>query len=398
MTLRDDVRGYFEREARLFPSPSSLRIDVAARPSQAREALPKLRLAGVVAVLLAVAIIAGLIGLGRLRQSISPQVTPGRVHLKSGENEKLLSIDLNDAHDGWALIEVCDHAVVACQFWVEFFHNEAEGWFGATQVGPSFAGASGDSPRFIHFANTRDGFVYGLGVAYVTHDGGSTWTSMPVPNGILVAIVGSTTLWMVSEPCAPPSQCLTAVRSSADGGRTWSDAAPLPADFQADQAIDFGAAGLLLRPATGGEMPITKDGGRTWRSVPGPCPPGRVDTLDGNEIWDLCSATPLQLYVSEDGGATWSLKPPITVSTAGYALISSKPGVELLITSGEVNIVSEMLVSTDHGGSWQMVPSGRGLLYVAFGADGYGWAFDGYGHMFQSADYGLTWTGMPTAL
>jgi hypothetical protein len=402
MTLRDDVRDYFEREARRFPAPSSMRIEVAARPSEARVALPTLRLAGVVAFLLALAIIVGLLGVGRLRQTLSPQVTPGRVHVKSGEIERLLSIDLNDAHHGWALIQICDHDVVTCQYWVESFHNDAEDWFGATRVGPSFAGTSGDSPRFIHFANTKDGFVYGLGVAYVTHDGGSSWSAIPGSYGILAAIVGSTTLWMVSEPCVPPSQCLTAVRTSVDGGRTWSDAAPLPVDFQADQAFDFGTSGLLLGAPTS-DMAITKDGGRTWRSVPGRCSPGpsdsRVDTPDGSEIWELCATTPLQLSVSDDGGATWSLKPPITVTTsAGQALLSPNPGVELLITGLGGNEISEMLVSTDHGGSWRQVPSGKGLVYVAFGADGYGWAFDGYGHMFKSADYGLTWTGMSTAL
>jgi photosystem II stability/assembly factor-like uncharacterized protein len=197
-------------------------------------------------------------------------------------------------------------------------------------------------------------------------------------------------------------QCSLAVRTSLNGGRTWTAAAPLPSGFQPDQVIDFGISGLLLGTPTKGDVAITGDGGRTWKSIHGRCSPGNpnslVDTFTGSEIWELCGPQPLQLYVSEDGGTTWTLKPPITFAIAGGGLLSPTSGIELLLTAGEPYQISGLYATTDHGSTWHEVSGGRGFSYIVFGADGFGWAFDGNGNMFKSADHGLTWTRMSTAL
>jgi len=296
MTLRDDVRDYFEQESRRLPAPARLRADATARASAAPATTPSLRWAAVLAALLAVAILAGLLASGQLRRVLSQQVTPGgHIRVTSSQIEEVLDIDLADRNHGWALIGVCDQGTLnlgPCQNWVDPTRDGGRTWVDPVKVGPQDTGFSADTPRHIHFANASDGFVYGLGVAFVTHDGGRTWTEVPGETSELVTIMGSATVWAVLEPCATGAQCPFAVRTSLDGGRNWSAAAPLPAGFVPDQANAFGPSGLLLAGPGTGDMAITNDDGNTWRSIPGRCSAGDVGnyvaTSDGQDLWQLC--------------------------------------------------------------------------------------------------------------
>src|SRR5690348_10546187 len=230
MTLRDDVRDYFEREARRLPAPAGLRLDAAARAGATTSPPRSIRLAAVLAALLAVAIVAVLLAGNELRRVLNPQVTPGgHIRVTSGQTAQVIDFDLVDRNLGWVLAAVCDHNVANglgnCQAWVVATRDGGHTWVDPAKVGTLFSGYDADGPRHIHFANTSDGFVYGLGVAFVTHDGGRTWTRIPGQTSELIAITGFATVWAVLEPCATGSQCPFAVRASSDGGRTWAAAA-----------------------------------------------------------------------------------------------------------------------------------------------------------------------------
>ena len=218
MTLRDDMHDYFERESLRLPVPAALRADVTVRAAQAP--VPSVRWAAALAVVLAAAIIAGLVAAGRLRQEQSPAV-PAGVPVGSGQMKVVLDADLVDPLRGWALLGVCERANNQCRAWVESTADGGRSWGGAVTVGPKFDGGDGDSPRHIHFASMADGFVYGLGNAYATHDGGKTWSQMPGEFSNLLSITGFATIWELLQPCSSGSRCPIAVRTSVDGGRTW---------------------------------------------------------------------------------------------------------------------------------------------------------------------------------
>lgn len=404
MTLRDEVRDYFQRESQRLPAPAGLRADAVARASAA-PATPSIRWAPVLAALLAVAIVAVLLAGGQLRRVLNPPLTPGgHIRVTSNQIEQVVDFDLTDRNHGWALIGVCDQIAVGelgpCQFWVEATHDGGRTWVDPVKVGPQFSAFDADTPRHIHFANASDGFVYGLGVAFVTHDAGRTWTELPGQTSELVAITGSATVWAALEPCATGTQCPFAVRASSDGGRNWSGAAPLPVGFQPDQAIAFGPSGLLLAGPGTGDMAITNDDGRTWRSIAGRCSAGAVGnyiaTSDGQELWQLChvTSTPLvlRLFTSEDSGKTWvensalpgqGLLPGPGIDTV--LLVSTQPG-HALFNIGLLPIE----LTTDGGRTWKPVTSSAYWDLIVFSSSGEGWAE--HGAIYATHDGGRTWT------
>ncbi|TMG30811.1 MAG: hypothetical protein E6H97_00760 [Chloroflexi bacterium] len=350
MTLRDDMHDYFERESLRLPVPAALRADVTVRAAQAP--VPSVRWAAAIAVVLAAAIIAGLVAAGRLRQEQSPAV-PAGVPVGSGQMKVVLDADLVDPLRGWALLGVCERANNQCRAWVESTADGGRSWGGAVTVGPKFDGGDGDSPRHIHFASMADGFVYGLGNAYATHDGGKTWSQMP-------------------------------------------------RELQPDRVVAFGRSGLLLAGPGKGDMAITGDGGRSWRSIAGRCaldnPGNSVATADGTEIWQVCGAQTLGINVTTDGGAHWvSRQNPGVGNLVGPFVVSPKLGMALLIASTtEAGIVSELLVSQDRGASWKSVPGAKGFGAIVFCETGEAWTSDGYGNIWASADDGLNWTKLPS--
>ena len=399
MTLRDDIHDYFERESLRLPVPAALRADVTVRAAQAP--VPSVRWAAALAVVLAAAIIAGLVAAGRLRQEQSPAV-PAGVPVGSGQMKVVLDADLVDPLRGWALLGVCERANNQCRAWVESTADGGRSWGGAVTVGPKFDGGDGDSPRHIHFASMADGFVYGLGNAYATHDGGKTWSQMPGEFSSLLSITGFATIWELLQPCSSGSRCPIAVRTSVDGGRTWWAAAALPRELQPDRVVAFGRSGLLLAGPGKGDMAITGDGGRSWRSIAGRCaldnPGNSVATADGTEIWQVCGAQTLGINVTTDGGAHWvSRQNPAVGNLVGPFVVSPKLGMALLIASTtEAGIVSELLVSQDRGASWKSVPGAKGFGAIVFCETGEAWTSDGYGNIWASADDGLNWTKLPS--
>jgi len=399
MTLRDDIHDYFERESLRLPVPAALRADVTVRAAQAP--VPSVRWAAAIAVVLAAAIIAGLVAAGRLRQEQSPAV-PAGVPVGSGQMKVVLDADLVDPLRGWALLGVCERANNQCRAWVESTADGGRSWGGAVTVGPKFDGGDGDSPRHIHFASMADGFVYGLGNAYATHDGGKTWSQMPGEFSSLLSITGFATIWELLQPCSSGSRCPIAVRTSVDGGRTWWAAAALPRELQPDRVVAFGRSGLLLAGPGKGDMAITGDGGRSWRSMAGRCaldnPGNSVATADGTEIWQVCGAQTLGINVTTDGGAHWvSRQNPGVGNLVGPFVVSPKLGMALLITSTtEAGIVSELLVSQDRGASWKSVHGAKGFGAIVFCETGEAWTSDGYGNIWASADDGLNWTKLPS--
>src|SRR5712692_323285 len=180
--------------------------------------------------------------------------------------------DLLDGLTAWMLVSDCPlRANPTCHNTVVRSDDGRQIWSDPVQVGPEFAVTDGGAPRTIRFLNSRDGFVYGQTSAFVTHDGGKTWA----PWGLQAVFVGTialfnTTVWATTYPCAKGTLCAYEVRSSPDGGRTWSPAFKLPVGFSPENAVAF-KSGVLLSSPTQAALEMTTDLGFTWRSIKLPC-------------------------------------------------------------------------------------------------------------------------------
>jgi len=298
-----------------------------------------------------------------------------------------------------------------CHYVIERTIDGGSTWSKTVQVGPGFDPADGGAPRHVHFINAQDGFVFGSVVAYVTHDSGLTWASVSLNQTFFAAMSGlGQQAWAITYPCAKGVSCAYEVRTSVNAGRTWSSPHALPINFSPSDAIAFGSAGLLISSGTVGDIQLTQDGGATWTSVKSPCTVNnfiaKASTSDGRELWQLCmdypnvtgaNVTKEVLFVSEDGGLTWSRRS--TAQVSGKQAGSGLPPV--LAASGLRTAVmatnqSTIAITHDAGRTWvESGPIGYGFSIIQFGNANDGWALDVNQYIWATTDGGSTWTQLP---
>jgi photosystem II stability/assembly factor-like uncharacterized protein len=324
-----------------------------------------------------------------------------------------VAVDLLDASNGWVLLSNCIQPMTGkCHYFVSRTVDGGHTWSKVVQVGPAFAPSDGDAPRSIRFTSARDGFVYGGTVAFVTHDGGRSWGKIPGlhPTFYVTATGLGANYWIVTYPCAKGTVCPYEVRSSADAGRSWSAPFTLPTDFNALGAFTIGTKGLLISSEPFGDMEMTLDDGASWQRVKTRCTGnvyrGIAATADGNELWELCLNYPNyptvqtaseKLFVSEDGGKTWTLRTTSQVSgeqvQVDYLTIltSIGPGTALMASPR-----STIAISHDSGATWKKVgPTGVGFTLIRFADTTNGWALDVSGNVWATNDGGDHWSRLP---
>jgi len=394
MTLRDDIRDYFEREARRLPAPTGLRGAITSRAAAARPgANPAIRWAAVVAAMLAVAIVAGLVATGAFKASRREVPAGPPISVTPGAHGFVFDVSFANASDGWALLG--DPADAHAQFYVEATHDGGKTWLRPVAIGTPGIGAG--QPRHIHFVYRDDGFVYGGQFVLATHDGGRMWVGPNLPSDV-VAITGQEGVtWSASANCPVPN-CPYSVYVSPDGGKSWSRAAPVPVVPR--DARSFGIAGLLVMAKGSSDLAITTDDGATWTKIAGPCPAGtgtnEAGTPDGQEIWEVCSSSPpsaptSQVFVSEDSGKTWQQRAPTFAGFGVDAVLAPTPGT-VLVASDTSN---GMAISHDGGMSWSRCatdPRNAAIESVSYSADGsVAVAIDNVYVVWISIDGGNTW-------
>jgi photosystem II stability/assembly factor-like uncharacterized protein len=335
----------------------------------------------------------------------TPSSTPLPVELPSPHPTSggLLAIDADmaDASTGWMVLTDCP-TQGSCHYFVAGTTDAGQSWSSPVQVGPSYPSGPGFSPRTIRFVNRLDGFVYSNqdAFAYVTHDGGKTWRALDVPYVFLYGItISSGTAWVTTYPCPKGTQCQLEVRSSADGGRTWSAAHKLPPGYSPEAPVAF-PTGVIMSSVPTGDIEITSNRGLTWRSLKSACAAnsfrGFVTTVDATELWEQCLGNPdssgvfgdVSLFVSEDGGKTWTRRswPPVMASPGGESLVTSRALVAFAFGG------NRSFVTRDGGKTWtDMSDQGTTFTAIRFGT-GWGWALDPQRVIWQTFDGGDHWS------
>jgi photosystem II stability/assembly factor-like uncharacterized protein len=310
-----------------------------------------------------------------------------------------------DASTAWVLVTDCIQPMAGqCSYSIASTLDGGKTWSPAVQVGPMFDPGDGNAPSSVRFVNRLDGFVNGADVAYVTHDAGRTWHSSGLPAAVFdgFAVMGGTA-WAVTNPCGKGLNCQWEVRSSPDGGRTWTVSHSLPPGFSPFDEVAF-RSGLLISSVPFGDMEITTDGGSTWRSVKAPCTGnpfrGFIATPDGVELWEACmgpsdtgDSAGKKLFVSEDGGRSWSLK-----AGAGAGAALPDPGVAVVLVSNRHHVAfagtdrAPVSVTRDGGATWAQVGFGFVFTALMFTTQDAGWALDAVSNLWTTADGGAHWT------
>ena len=212
----------------------------------------------------------------------------------------------------------------------------------------------------------------GPSVVLRTDDGGATWRTVGTPGsnlGSVFSASGPGVLWSGTQGDAGPVE-RPVLDVSRDGGRTWTDAR-LPglvgSLFATNTVLAppafFGATGIVAvasEPAAGAELTIYRstDSGRTWArasSMPNSSGPGAFAALDARQ-WLVASGS--GWLRTADAGRTWSPFTAKGLPGAGIGWLQFSDAIDgaALVETGEFTTPADLFVTADGGATWTAAP------------------------------------------
>jgi photosystem II stability/assembly factor-like uncharacterized protein len=189
----------------------------------------------------------------------------------------------------------------------------------------------------------------GLGTLLSTTNGGTTWSAVSTAPDDLwgVQFIG-TDGWAVGQ---------ATLTRTTDGGSTWT---PVSEPSSSLDRVDFVAATLGWGVTSHNALEVTTDGGVTWSPVSIPVAAESACFSSSALGWVVGTRT---IYVTDDGGASWSLAYQLPDGATGgplgnaIACTSSTAWVQFNLEAG-VSTESYLEVRTtsgDEASSWQPV-------------------------------------------
>ena len=266
-------------------------------------------------------------------------------------------------------------------------------------------------------------------VIFRTTDAGQTWqqTTIQASGGIVTQVnfVTAQDGWLMSKhPVSESTETLELFRTT-DGGRTWvkiASALAASLDVPPPGQLPFSGSksGLsFLNATTGwvtGRVPAngytllyrTRDGGSTWyrQSLPlspteassqlSILPPLFFNATDGilPVSFDTGNGANLDVYVTHDGGSTWTGTSPLTASARTTDFID--------VDHGWASDGTLLYVTSDGGQQWMKLAPGGSFQHVKeldFVSNDIGWAIGATASnaptLLKTVDGGHTWMVIP---
>ena len=247
------------------------------------------------------------------------------------------------------------------------------------------SGGGGMVGTDIHFLTPTAGIAIvsnptsGASAAYMTPDGGVSWTPVALPAGSRVS-----SLHFVDANNAYAIGPNTLLRSTNGGGK-W-EAEPIAAGNSFNSIDCSTATNCLLTVTSGNQLVETADGGAT----------DTVKTTSSSLIYGAAYASASQIVavgvsgatvLSNDGGATFT---PASSDIGGqYSKLRLGPGGMLLAPGAN----GDVAISNTAGQTWQVIPTqtSQELVDVAFAGPALGYALDAKGGLQRTGNGGASW-------
>lgn len=250
---------------------------------------------------------------------------------------------------------------------------------------PSSSGGGGDVGVAVHFVSATNGIAFvsdpnsGLSSAYMTPDGGVSWSQVTLPAGAKV-----TAVHFVDAKNAYAIGPDTLLRST-NGGETW-EAQKIAAGTDFNSIDCASVTECILTVTAGNELVKTTDGGAS----------DSVKTTSSSLIYGAAYATATQIVavgasgatvLSGDGGATFA---PSSADIGGeYSHLRAGPDGLVLAPGAK----GDFARSANDGQSWQVIDTQTSaeLADVAFSTPQLGYALDVNGGLQQTDNGGASW-------
>ena len=250
---------------------------------------------------------------------------------------------------------------------------------------PSSSGGGGDVGVAIHFLSAKSGIAFvndpnsGVSSAYMTPDGGVSWSQVALPAGAKV-----TAVHFIDAKDAYAIGPDTLLRST-NGGETW-EAQKIGAGNDFNSIDCASAPECILSVTAGNELVKTTDGGAT----------ATVKTTSSSLIYGAAYASATQIVavgasgatvLSSDGGATFAAS---SADIGGeYSHLRAGPDGLVLAPGAK----GDFALSANGGQSWQVIATQTSaqLADVAFSTPQIGYALDVNGGLQQTGNGGASW-------
>src|SRR5690349_8528958 len=331
------------------------------------------------------------------------------------ESPALLEIHFFNELDGWGVSES----------WIVRTNDGGITWYNVTPADVEEMGSAVETfvldkdhawiqkPDFNNFPKN--------GLLYHTADGGLTWdiSSTPFSGGDL-SFIDPKNGWMLADLGAGAGSNAVAVFQTTDGGTTWTqtytndpnlpdagDSLPL-GGLKADLAplsMQSAAIGAVTSSPGSAYRDRTDDAGHTWSPVSLELPDGAenyelgidrdqmrfVSADDGFLVVRMSGdSTQTAVYVTNDGGESWSLTPTLIPEAGASDFLSAE---EAIIYNGE-----QFYVTRDRARTWTTVSPdivfGDSFATMEFVNPNSGWIITVAGDtrsLYRTHDGGATW-------
>jgi photosystem II stability/assembly factor-like uncharacterized protein len=329
----------------------------ALESARARRAVP------LIGAALAAVLVAGLLYLRAAAPSAGGTVspTPSPVPMLMGPYGA--TYDFLTPKQGWAL--VIDYlSFPETNFWLFRTGDPARQWE-ELYAAPTTAYRGG----YIQFYDAQHGFAYVGTTLLRSVDGGSHWRKVVLPGLLTDAVFSSPTIgWAMAFDGSQQH-----LYQTTDAGATWIRAAADPPPY------------ALLRSDFGNEPSGFRDSGEGWLAAAVPAAPMVFLTMDGGVSWRTIGV-PLPQSARQNAGYLTSVR----LVPGGGVVVFVRESLGLVLGA---------FFSSDRGVSWRALtfptstPTSDNLSFV----DPAHWWLLRAGHVYKTADAGMTWTPVAMA-
>jgi photosystem II stability/assembly factor-like uncharacterized protein len=342
--------------------------------------------------------------------------SPAQINAPLADTPALTSVHFANGLDGWGVTET---QIVRTNDGGITWYNVTPP--GVIQAGYSVAVTFLDNLHVWLQAPDYNNFP-AKGTLYRTSDGGLTWASSETPfSGADISFLDPQNGWALADLGVGAGSNAVAVFQTTDGGSTWAKR------YTNDPNLPGAGDSLPLGGLKAGLAPVsmqtafvygvtyssgtpylyrTDDGGANWVLVSLPLPPGAENAelgIDRDQLQFLSPADgflamrvtggdyQLAVYVTSDGGRTWSLTPTLIPKGGSADFLSAR---EVVIYNGE-----QFYVTRDAAATWTIVPPDVKFGDIFAGMDftdtSSGWVLtltqNNQRTLYRSGDGGLTW-------